>query len=108
MSDAVVRPVPVERVRELRNELLRPFEPPAALVYFGDDAGDTLHAGVFLDGVLVGIATVCRDPLPGSTEIDEWRLRGVAVRPEVQGRGLGRALLTACINHVVAHGGRLV
>ncbi len=108
MPDVVVRPVPIDDIRRLRSELLRPFEPPEALVYVGDDAPDTLHAGAFLGDELVGIATVCRDPLPGSSATDEWRLRGVAVRPQVQGRGIGRALLTACLAHAARHAGSLV
>jgi GNAT superfamily N-acetyltransferase len=108
MPDVVVRPVPIRDIRRLRSELLRPFEPPEALVYVGDDAPDTFHVGAFLADELVGIATACRDPLPGSKATDEWRLRGVAVRPEVRGRGLGRALLAACLAHATRNAGGLV
>lgn len=108
MPDPVVRAVPIDHIRRLRSELLRPFEAPEALVYVGDAAADTLNAGAFAGELLVGIATVCRDPRPESAAVDEWRLRGVAVRSEFQGLGFGRALLAACIGHAARHGGGLV
>ncbi len=108
MSDVDVRPISAAETRILRSEVLRPSQRPEELVYFGDDAPDTLHAGAFLDGALVGIATVCRDPLIGEDDPDVWRLRGMAIRPGAQGKGLGRALLESCIAYVSSHGGKLI
>src|SRR3954447_17167935 len=108
MNRFEVHPIPAAEIRQLRSELLRPFETPDQLVYFGDDAPDTFLAGGFLDGNLIGIASVCRDPLPGTTDADVWRLRGMAVRPEYQGQGYGRILLASCIEHVAKHHGSLL
>lgn len=92
----------------LRSVLLRPFETPEELVYHGDDDADTLHAGLFVDGILSGIASVCREPMPDDADQRAWRLRGMAVRPELQGRGYGRALLERCLDHVLSGGGTLL
>ena len=113
MSDAApagssVRPIDVARIRELRHAVLRPFEPPEQILYGGDDAPDTLHAGAFDGEVLVGIASLCREPLPGSSAVGQWRLRGMATLPGVRGRGHGRALLGACIAHARELGGVLI
>lgn len=108
-----IRPITPVQVRQLRHELLRPFDPPERIVYFGDEAADTLHAGAFQGGELVGIASVCREPmpadrLPARTGPEVWRLRGMATRPAVRGQGQGRALLEACFEHILAQGGALL
>jgi len=103
-----VRAITPRQVRELRHAVLRPFDAPEKLVYAGDDAGDTLHAGAFDGEDFVGIASVCREPMAGSTDAGQWRLRGMATVPGVRGRGFGRALLESCFDHIRAHGGTLL
>lgn len=97
-------------VRPLRSEVLRPGQPPDSLVYPGDDAPGSLHAGTLVDGEIVGIATVYPEPMPPESaaalpDVDfdpsnAFRLRGMATRATFQGSGLGRAVLTRCIEHV--------
>ena len=108
MNGARVQPIGAAQVRELRHALLRPFEPPEKIVYSGDDAPDTLHAGAFDGETFVGIASVCREPMPGRGDAGVWRLRGMATTPGVRGRGFGRALLEACFTHIRARGGTLL
>jgi ribosomal protein S18 acetylase RimI-like enzyme len=108
-----VRPISAAETRPLRGEVLRPGQPPASLVYPGDDAPDSFHAGAFVDGALVGIATVYPEPMPldpaaGFDADRAFRLRGMATRPDLQGRGLGRAVLTHCIEHVRAAGAEVL
>ncbi|MCU1484957.1 MAG: GCN5-related N-acetyltransferase [Actinomycetia bacterium] len=51
-----------------------------------DDWPETFHLVARDGGAVVGVATfIPRD--------DGWQLRGMAVAPEVQGRGIGRQLL---------------
>ncbi len=113
-SAECVRAITPVEVRQLRHAVLRPFDPPEKLVYAGDDAPDTLHAGAFVGGELVGIASVCREAMPvgtdspGSAEGGAWRLRGMATVPAVRGTGLGRALLESCFDHIREQGGDLL
>ncbi len=100
------RAIDAAATRELRQRLLRPDAPPDRLVYPGDDAPETLHAGAFADQRLVGIASVYRQPPPGQDDPGAWRLRGMATLPEVRRRGVGTALLHHCMNHAAARGGR--
>jgi GNAT superfamily N-acetyltransferase len=100
-----IRPVTAEQVRQLRHSILRPHQKPEELVYPGDDAPDTLHAGTFVNDQLVGIATVSRQAPPGENNPQAWRLRGMAVAPELQRHGFGAALVRACIQHIAAHDG---
>lgn len=106
MKHREVRPISAEETRGLRGTILRPGQRPEQLVYPGDEAADTLHAGAFQGGSLVGIASVSRNPCPRHDFPGPWQLRGMATTPEVRGLGYGRALIAACLAHVAARGGR--
>lgn len=95
-------------VRELRHQLLRPHEPANKLVYVGDDFTDTLHAGAFQAEMLVGIATASHQPPPESDDSHSWRLRGMAVIPELRARGVGSLIFDYCLQHVLSRGGQVI
>lgn len=100
-----VRPISAAETRPLRSEILRPGQPPANLAYPGDDVPGSFHAGAFVDGTLVGIATVHPEPMPAPPDADvdasnAFRLRGMATRAGLQRGGIGRAVLGRCIEHV--------
>ncbi len=103
-----IRPITAAETRPLRHAILRPHQPIEALVFGGDDAPDALHVGAFIGHELVGIASVSRDPLPGETGQRIWRLRGMATVEKVRGIGCGRALVEACVAHVLTHNGTLL
>lgn len=106
MHEREVRAISAAEVRPLRQTILRPGQTPEQLVYPGDDSPESLHAGAFHQGRLVGIASVARNQCPRQAFPGPWQLRGTATTPEVRGLGYGRALLAACIAHVAAHGGQ--
>ena len=99
-----VRPVAATETRPLRHLVLRPGQPAESTVYPGDDDPDTRHFAAFLDGQLVGIASLYREARPGG-DTPGWRLRGMATSGEARGKGVGRDLLAACLEHVAAEGG---
>lgn len=114
MTRIEVQRISAGQTRPLRRAVLRPDQPPEASVYPGDANADTLHAGAYVDGTLVGVATVSREP-PDPAFLDRvtrpdsaWRLRGMAVRPEHQGRGLGAGLLALCLDHARSQGGEVL
>lgn len=90
----------------LRQVILRPHMPAESLAYPGDNAPDALHVGAFQDTELVGIASVSFEPF--EIEPRAWRLRGMATQEHVRGLGVGRALVKACVDHVIEHSGRLL
>ena len=104
-----IRSISAEETRSLRRAVLRPSQSPEESVYPGDDLASTLHLGAYLHDELVGVASVYREP-PGTKEADAnwWRLRGMAIKPELQGGGYGRALLEKCLVHVAAQGGTVM
>jgi GNAT superfamily N-acetyltransferase len=103
-----VRRVSAEETRPLRSAVLRPGEPFERNVYPGDDSGFDAHFGLFEGPRLVAVASMFAEPPPGQAVEGAWRLRGVSVQPDRQGRGYGRALMGACREHALAQGGRLL
>ena len=81
----------------LRLEVLRPGMPPEAAIFPGDDAATTIHLGAFLpDGRCAGIATL--------VENEGLQLRGMAVDPLMQGKGIGAAILREAYRVTAAQG----
>jgi len=97
--------VDAELVRPLRAEVLRPGQSREQLAFPGDDAPETLHAAVAIDGRIVGVASVMREPYPHDPLPGDWRVRGMATSFEARGRGIGAALLARCEEHVRDQGG---
>ena len=70
----------------LRGRVLRPGKPPETWGFPEDSDATTLHLGAFTpEEALVGVLTLI--------ENQGLQLRGMAVAPEAQGRGVGAALL---------------
>lgn len=103
-----LRRITAEETRPLRQRVLRPHQPPEAMVYPGDDHPDTLHLGAYMGEQQVGVASLYREAPPGEVDPAAWRLRGMAVAPELQGAGFGRALLERCVEHATEQGGTRV
>ena len=82
-----VVPVPAEATHDLRSRILR--QGGDDFVFPDDDDRVTVHlAALGDDGRIVGVASLYRRD-------DGWQLRGMAVDDDVQGTGVGRALLEA-------------
>lgn len=95
----------MDAVRPLRAEVLRPGGGPDAVRWPGDDAADTLHAGVRApDGRVLAVGTIVRAPTPVGDGAGGWRVRGMATTPDARGRGLGGAILDALLAHAEAQG----
>ena len=91
-----IRHISAAQTHALRGAILRPGTAREQSIYPGDDAADTFHFGAFIGEEIVGIASLYEESAPGETA-RALRLRGMAVSPRVQKRGVGRALIEACI-----------
>ena len=113
-----VRRIASEATHDLRHRILRPDQRIGELARPGDDDPMTGHYGSFEGERLVAVATVMPETEPDpSTSASgpepqalrgDWRIRGVAAEPDVRGRGHGRAVIEACIEHAARHGGTIV
>ena len=86
----------------IRQQVLRPNWTIDQCNFEGDQDETTFHIGAFQDGALIGIATMMRDSSAELTaiDIDQYRLRGMAVLPEYRDQGVGRSILDECIQEV--------
>jgi len=109
VSTPEIRRIPAAETRGLRRAVLRPHQPPEAVIYPGDDDPDTLHLGLYVEGRQLGVASLYREPPPFALKVTTaWRLRGMAVEQVRQGMGLGAALLRACMEHAASQRGTQV
>jgi GNAT superfamily N-acetyltransferase len=100
----LVRRASADEVRPLRRDVLRPgstLDPPPY-----DLEPATVQIGAFDDGVVVGCATIF--PRPFIDEPLAWQLRGMAVDPAYQGRGIGRLVLDAATDAAAGAGAPLL
>ena len=105
MSDYDLETIQPAEARPLRRALLHPGLAPEAVDYPGDTHPSARHVGAFKDGVLVGIATIHPQPMPGATRTGAWRIRDIAVDHGHRGRGVGALLLERLLEHASHHEG---
>lgn len=102
-----IRQLDVEAVRPLRTQVLRPgFDDGELLHYEGDEASEAHHFGAVdtEDNQIVGVVSYMPEQLSVEGESAEVRLRGMAVRPDLQRRGVGSHLLSTTLTKIaVAH-----
>ncbi|KAL1412092.1 hypothetical protein Q8F55_003089 [Vanrija albida] len=102
-----IRPIPPAATAAIRHAVLWPALPPEAQLYDYDYAEGTVHLGAFVaaSSEPVAVATLVRAPFarPASLAekeraLDACQLRKLAVQTDLQGKGIGTAMLA----HVVA------
>jgi GNAT superfamily N-acetyltransferase len=81
---------------QLRRDVLRAGLPEDAARFAGDDAPDTIHVGAFTspDNRNVCCATGNLNEWEGQPA---WQLRGMAVAPDLQRRGVGQLTLAKLV-----------
>jgi ribosomal protein S18 acetylase RimI-like enzyme len=101
MSEHVVRPIPLERTRALRQAVLRPHEAVERMT--SSETADTFALGAFAGDELVAVGMIAPDGEPGG-----WRIRGMATAPRARGAGAGTAVLDGLLEHALAAGARRI
>jgi GNAT superfamily N-acetyltransferase len=96
--------VPPEIVRPLRHLVLRPGRPLESSIMPGDDKA--IHLALRDGGEPLAVASLYVESLPDGPQPGDWRLRGMAVHPDFQGRGLGGKILDAAAYVAADEGGR--
>lgn len=97
--------IDAEAAHDLRRRVLRGGRPDAEIAYAEDDHPDALHLGVLGgDDRIVAVATWSPAPTPRRPGARAWRLRGMAVEPDLQGAGVGALLLGAAVERLAAAG----
>lgn len=73
-----------------------------------DDHPTSGHFVVRVGSEVAGTGTVRQRVVPLPSPWPGWQIRGMAVREDLRGRGIGGAILDAVIDHVRSHGGGLL
>jgi len=91
--------ITVDATYDLRRRLLRTGTPSTDPSFPGDDAPGVRHYGALDDNTsaLVGVVTSMPKATPWRDGAVAVQLRGMAVEPDRQGQGIGRALLDALV-----------
>jgi len=95
-SDFTIRSLEPHETIAIRHSVLRPNQSVEQCRYEGDQESTTFH-----------IATVicCDEPrYKQFSSQHQFRLRGMAVVPELQQRGIGKTLLKACLEEAANRG----
>ena len=109
MNTPTVEEVDVTDVLELRRRVLRDGTPSDEPRFEGDDDPTTAHLVVRDDvGAVVATSTWIDRPFPHQPDVAAVQLRGMAVRTDAQGRGLGGVLVAAGAERARARGARLM
>lgn len=90
-----VRRAEPHEVLDVRHAVLRPGRPRETAVFDGDAKPTTRHWVAVQADRVVGVASVMAATHPALDETFRWQLRGMAVLPDLQGAGVGRALVQA-------------
>jgi len=101
-----IRAIQAQQTHTLRHFVLRPHQPMAEMAYPGDDDPETRHLGAFAQDNLIGVISLYLEPMPELSQPGDWRLRGMAVEPTLQGQGFGARLVDACLAAVKKSNGQ--
>ena len=89
-----------EQTHQLRQKVLRPHQVVEEMVYPLDQEPGSFHLGVLREGVVLGIISVYPESTEGHLNSGSWRIRGMAVEPDLQGQGLGKMLVHQAIENL--------
>jgi len=103
-----VRVISLDEALPIRLHVLRRGTPAREANYDGDDDPRSVHIGAEVDGRIVATSTWLVAPWPDDPGTTAIQLRGMAVLDELQGTGIGHALVTAGIKHAQAMSARYV
>jgi len=98
MPQIDVRPIPLAQTRPLRQLVLRPNQSVEELA--SHEPPDSVAFGAFTGDELVAVGLVGRE----GEEPGDWRVRGMATKPNARGQGAGSRILQALVQYAVAHG----
>jgi GNAT superfamily N-acetyltransferase len=97
MPELELRAIPLAQTRALRRDVLRPYLTVEQLAEHEPE--DAVAYGAFDGNELIAVGLVGPEGEPG-----DWRVRGMATKPDGRGRGAGTKVLQALVQHATAHG----
>ena len=100
----MIRLISAAETHGLRHRVLRPHQDISAMSWLGDESPQCFHFGFINNDMIVGIATIFKNPIQNSSQKISvnptglgFQLRGMATSPEIREKGIGRKLIEACV-----------
>ena len=101
--------ITAQETHGLRRLVLRENRADPVVAFPEDEIGGAFHLGAFdPDGALIAVATFFPQGTERRPGLRAHRLRGMAVHPEAQGRGVGRELLRVAVEAVRLDGSEVL
>ncbi len=89
----MIREITAVETYPIRHPVLRPKQPIASCAFEGDQAATTVHFGYYEHGQLLGVASLFAADNPSFEYPAQLQLRGMAVLPDQQKKGIGEQLI---------------
>ena len=106
--NADVRTLTIDQIMDLRVRVLRKGTPTTHCNYPEDLYPDVVHFGILGDAGAIATSTWFMKECPESPGRDAIQLKGMAVDDNLQGTGLGAALVAAGMDHARTSGAEIV
>lgn len=97
-----IRKVEAFETLPLRQKILKPFATLPQCQYSEDSMDTTFHFALFQEGQIRGVSTFIQEGHAEFPATLPYRLRGMAIEKELQGRGLGKKLLVNGVDFLIA------
>ncbi|WP_306353763.1 GNAT family N-acetyltransferase [Flavobacterium sp. '19STA2R22 D10 B1'] len=89
----IIKEISAAETFVVRHLVLRNNKPIESCRFDGDTLTTTKHYGIFIDNVLVGVASLFKNNTKYLDQNNQFQLRGMAILDSHQKKGLGEALL---------------
>ena len=99
----MIKQITAEGCHILRESILRPNQPRENWTFDTDDDPLTIHLAFMQDQEVVGVVSLLPEPHPEYPD-HPWRLRGMAVREDLHGQGIGEQLMQGLRERVSGDG----
>lgn len=103
-----IQPISALESYSVRHPVLRKGKPLESCYFEGDTLPSTHHFGLFIDNILVGVASLFKNKNKLFEEDQQYQLRGMAVLPSHQRQGLGEDLISAIEEYVKKNNGEII
>jgi GNAT superfamily N-acetyltransferase len=103
-----IREITAAETFAVRQPVLRPGKPIESCIFEGDDLPTTIHLGIYDKGSLAGILSIFEAANAAFLEMNQFQLRGMAVLPGHQKKGLGEQLVQVAEKMVLDRQGELI
>lgn len=84
----------------VRSAILRQGKPIETCFFLGDDDFETTHFGLYIENIIIGVASVFTSNNENFDIKNQFQLRGMAILEEYQSAGFGKLLIEEIFNFI--------